>query len=860
MSDEHTPELELGSTDFRPEEIPEWVDVPSDDAPSGAGRETDVPATSPGSDGPDDAAGGPGRGPRADRDDEEARPFWRRFRPGHLHERGGLGRVWWAADRRLGQAVAVKELRPELATTPAHRERFLREARITAQLAHPGVAAVLDIDEGDADRAPAFAMRFVPGRGLGEAARAYHEACRSGLPDPLELLRLLQAFVTVCEVVAYAHARGVLHRDLKGSNVRLGEFGEVVLLDWGLARALDEPGEEAAWPVEPDLDDDEPPPTQVGHVVGTPGYAPPEQVLGQLDRIGRRSDVFGLGALLYEILTGRAPFGHKDRDEAIRRTCAGELDRPRALAPHVPPALEAICLKALSTDPADRYDSASDLAAEVRRHLADEPVAAYPEPLRARVGRWGRRHRTAAAVGLALLVALTLGLAAGALLLDHQRRRVEDANRVAEENFRIARDTARRMIHRVNALPLADVPGGHELRRQLAAEAKELYKRFLQTSFADRDVRLEASEVYESAGLLVRNEGQFDLAMSDLRWAERHLTQPGGGTPADPEMRRRLADVLTQLGDVYRARGRPVEAEQELRRALGLARPLYDARPADDGRRRVLAGVLASLMSLEADRGQFDRAIVFGEEAVALYAPLVARPDAFLPDFVLLGSARGMLARAYAAVGRLGDADWVVDEALATARKMMSDPTREHQPDRRFGLVLALAQRADRLASRGDRDAEAEGVLDEAIGRSERLVEDFPVMVAYRMLLADGLATRGRLRGRAGRLPEAEADLVRAINLAGAIPAEASRGDTTWRLGQTFGELGRVVERLGRPDEAREHLRRAVKLQSTPPAVAGFPASDDFLESRDRDTRDLRRLEEARGEGRPETTAGPGTG
>ena len=163
----------------------------------------------------------------------------------HLHAKGGMGRVWLARDGSLGRQIALKELRPDQADNSIVCSRFLYEAKITAQLEHPGIVPVYELGEGDA---PYYTMRFVRGRTLSEAIRAYHKKRAAGEADSVGLVDLLSAFVSVCHAVAYAHSRGIIHRDLKGQNVVLGDFGEVIVLDWGLAKRV---GPDPAQPHEP---------------------------------------------------------------------------------------------------------------------------------------------------------------------------------------------------------------------------------------------------------------------------------------------------------------------------------------------------------------------------------------------------------------------------------------------------------------------------------------------------------------------------------------------------------------------------------------------------------------------------------
>src|SRR5262245_31299579 len=219
-----------------------------------------------------------------------------------LHATGGIGRVWVARDPTLGREVALKELRPERAENPLVWARFLQEAKVTGQLEHPGIVPIYELGWRPQDNQPFYTMRFVRGGTLRAAIQAYHRKRAEGSAGALDLRALLDAFVAVCNAIAYAHARGVIHRDLKPANVVLGDFGEVLVLDWGLAKVLGEPADdtepELSRPTLGDAPDDL---TQAGQVLGTPAYMAPEQAAGRPDQVGRRTDVYGLGAILYEI-------------------------------------------------------------------------------------------------------------------------------------------------------------------------------------------------------------------------------------------------------------------------------------------------------------------------------------------------------------------------------------------------------------------------------------------------------------------------------------------------------------------------------------------------------------------------------
>jgi PAS domain S-box-containing protein len=291
-----------------------------------------------------------------------------RYARKRLHATGGIGRIWYAHDRELGRGVALKELRPERADNAALWNRFLKEARITGQLEHPGIVPVYELARRPDNAQPFYTMRFVKGRTLSEATRSYHTKRALGQSEPLEFLTLLNAFVTVCNTVGYAHSRGVLHRDLKGQNVILGDFGEVVLLDWGLAKLVDQRDANSDTPsiVLDQSDSSEVDLTQHGQAIGTPAYMAPEQAAGQLDQIDERTDIYGLGAILYEILTGQAPFAGSDTREVLRRVQELEPPSPRQLCPDVPPPLEAACLRALAKQATNRHSAAIELAQDVQ--------------------------------------------------------------------------------------------------------------------------------------------------------------------------------------------------------------------------------------------------------------------------------------------------------------------------------------------------------------------------------------------------------------------------------------------------------------------------------------------------------------
>ncbi|MCI0460848.1 MAG: serine/threonine-protein kinase, partial [Gemmataceae bacterium] len=360
-----------------------------------------------------------------------------RYRILRPHAKGGLGQVHVALDEELHREVAFKEIQPCHAHDPVSRGRFLLEAEVTGRLEHPGIVPVYGLGTY-ADGRPFYAMRFVRGDNLKEAIRRFHEAegpAREPSERSLAFRQLLGRFVDVCHAVAYAHSRGVLHRDLKPGNIMLGKYGETLVVDWGLAKPIDRP-ESAKTTDEMTFRPSSGSglaATQAGTVIGTPAYMSPEQAAGRLDQVGRASDIYSLGATLYAVLTGRAPFEEGDVWDVVQKVQRGEVIWPRQAKPGTPAALDAICRKAMALKPEERYATAQALAAEIEHWLADEPVSAWREPLTARLRRWGRRHRSLVTGAAVLLLTAVPVLGLSTYLISRQQEATEAARREAED-------------------------------------------------------------------------------------------------------------------------------------------------------------------------------------------------------------------------------------------------------------------------------------------------------------------------------------------------------------------------------------------------------------------------------------------
>jgi serine/threonine protein kinase len=280
--------------------------------------------------------------------------------------RGGAGSVYLAKDHDLNREVAIKELGEYF-----ERERFFREAQITAQLEHPHIIPVYGLGYRSQGERPFLIMRFIRGRTLAQAINERYDQPGSGEMKSVEMHRLLQAFVCACRGVAYAHKRGVIHRDPKPANILLGESGEVVVVDWGLAKAdgqVELPGQEIVVTQRAETD------TQEGMIMGTPAYMAPEMAMGRNDLVDAQTDVYVLGACLFNLLTGKPPFTGSTGDviQQIVTRASTDTHRPRSINPAVPAALDAICARAMARDKRDRYPSALNLAEDVENWLASQ--------------------------------------------------------------------------------------------------------------------------------------------------------------------------------------------------------------------------------------------------------------------------------------------------------------------------------------------------------------------------------------------------------------------------------------------------------------------------------------------------------
>jgi serine/threonine-protein kinase len=542
--------------------------------------------------------------------------------------RGGMGVVYQARHLALNRVVALKMVRTGGDAGPEEAARFRAEAEAAARLQHPHVVQIFEV--GEHEGRPYLALEYAAG---GSLARKL-----GGTPlSPAEAAALVEP---LARAVDAAHGRGIVHRDLKPGNVLLTADGTPKVADFGLARCA---GAEGAH-------------TQTGAVLGTPSYMAPEQAAGKSREVGPAADVYALGAILYECLTGRPPFKGATPLETLEQVRSREPVPPSHLQPRVPRDLETVCLKCLEKEPHRRYASAAALADDLARFREARPVSARPVGRLGRAWKWCRRRPAAAALAAVVFLGALGALGGGAW---HYRRMGEAVRRAeageaaalaqqvrADAGYRQARDTLQRMLARLESGRLAGAPGAQELRREWLEDALAFYQDVL-----------------------------------------RHA---GDGSPA---VRLDVALAFLEAGVLQVRLGRPHEADGNLRRSLDLLAALREERSGEadeyDGHR---ARAWQALGAALADRQRIEEADAARGEALALREALAARNPEDRRRQADLAQALRHLAISYlhgADPGR-GHLWKKAEPLLDRARGLLEALTRARPGDREDASDLAL--------------------------------------------------------------------------------------------------------------------------------------------------------------------------
>jgi serine/threonine-protein kinase len=812
------------------------------------------------------------------------------------HAEGGLGEVYLARDLQLGREVALKKIQPKYESIATIRDRFVVEAEITGNLEHPGIVPVYALGKDKGDR-PFYAMRFLQDHNFKEAIARFHapaspraeppsteegpgsdpnapfprapaepvpqeeqdtetsagpEASSVIAPGPTRLPRsryesrefrqLLGRFVDVCEVLAYAHSKGVLHRDLKPSNVMLGRYGETLVVDWGLAKAT---GRRDTLAQAANLDEETLKPasgggdsTERGHPIGTPAYMSPEQARGTLDAMGPHTDVYGLGAILYGLLTGHAPIeGETDNESVYQRIERGEIAAPRALRPSVPPALEAVCRKAMAVKPGDRYGSARALADDVEHWLADEPVSAYRDPVSVRVRRWMKRHRTLVTTAAAALAMAALGLgvvsavqtrarndlaaknselnrantaqAASNTALDLQRRRAEAYEAHAIEAVKRFRDA-------VSENPeLKENPGLEDLRKTLLKGPLAFFRSLRDRLQADRDTRPEAlvrlgSASYE-LGMLTNEIGDKQDALTAFRESLAIRRKLADAYPTVTEYQSDLAHCYNIVGALLSATGKPSEALAAYEQALAIRRKLADAHPTITKYQSDLASSHNSIGTLLSATGKPSEALAAHEQALAIQRKLVDAHPTVTNYQIRLAFSHNVIGILLSETGRPSEAMAAYEKARAIQRKLAD----AHPTVTLYQRNLAGSHNniGNLLSATGKR-SEALAAYQQALVIRKKLADAYPTVTEYQSNLAGSHVNIGLLLSETGKPTEAMAAFQQALairrKLADAYPTVTEYQSN---LAGSHNAIGILLKNSGKPSEAMVAFEQALAIR-----------------------------------------------
>ena len=675
-----------------------------------------------------------------------------RYVLGKVIARGGMGTIQAAFDRQLDRAVAIKRLdsdRPELAI------RFAREIRVTASLQHPGIVPIYDsglLPDGH----PFFAMRHVPGASLEQeiAGRRSHS----------ERMALLVPVLAAAEAVAYAHERGVVHRDLKPSNILVGPFGETVVIDWGLARTRSTPAVESAGsPV-----DGDPIMTLHGTVLGTPRYMSPEQARGEPASFP--SDVHALGAILYHGLAGSPPVVATEVKAVLEQVARSEVAPLAQVVPGLPGDLTAIVDRAMAPAPEERYSTAGELAADLRRFQTGQLVAAHDYSRRDLMRRFLRRHR--AAVTLAALCAAAIAVVAVVSFqrILSEREHAEQERLFAERERAGAEDLVQFLVY--------------DLRRKL------------------------------------RTVGRLDVLSGVADRVESYYLTTASGRAELPATLRARAELDDLRAEVANSAGDGAAADRHLRRGLAL----IERAPATPRADEVRAALLASMGLRAARRAELERARALFLESVRVRRAIRATDPAQRRrnDLELTGT----LKRAAVLAERMGAPSDAEREWKEAASILEGYRARDGGVDAAAGLGEIQLARGQNRFRRGDLDG-AQEFLDLALAAGTATTAREPRNTQFQSLLTWSCLSLADLAGARGQLDAAQRLSERAGESARLIAA-IEPASATWQsaLGRAEMNLGGFA--LERKDTASavEHLRSAQKAYEA--LVARDPSDNEI--------------------------------
>ncbi|HEV3120911.1 MAG TPA: serine/threonine-protein kinase, partial [Isosphaeraceae bacterium] len=659
--------------------------------------------------------------------------------------RGAFGIVFLAYDPTLRREVALKIPRAEALLTPELRSRFQHEARAAAGLNHPNLVPVYDA--GQEGSICYIASAYSPGITLADWLKRRKE--------PVSYRTAAELVAALAGGVEHAHQHGVLHRDLKPSNIMLEaspasapgdlELGSETpglvpkVTDFGLAKLLDGAGGKTAAGHQ----------TQTGAILGSPTYMAPEQAGGQSRVVGPAADIYALGTILYELLTARPPFQADSVLETLALVCNQEPLSPSRLRPRLPRDLETICLKCLEKPPAKRYATAQELAEDLERFLASEPIRARPTPGWERAWKWAKRHPLAAAlagVSSAAAVALLAVILFSNARLQRQRDIADVRRKEAEANFqeaqvqrrravtllRKAREAVDQMLTRVGQERLAPVPYMVTVRRELLEDALRFYQEFAQQVDNDPEVRLESGRAARRLGKVFQMLGERKKAEQSFRQALAVDAKLSADYPSNTSYSDELGSCYATLALVLVELDRPKEAEEPLSQALKIQERLVADVPAEGNSRHNLAGTQQLHGRLLEQEGKLQDAEKAFRRGVDVLEKLV-RDFPFEQDYQLsLANSHSNLGVFLARQGRILEAEPEFRRDLDLWSKLAEASPSVPRYRSRVGLS---AGNLGRLLVENGRQEEGEPFIRQAVEQWQKLVDDFPNVPDYHIAL-----------------------------------------------------------------------------------------------------------------------------
>ena len=703
--------------------------------------------------------------------------------------RGGMGVVYKAVQTGLKRLVALKMILAAEHAGPTERARFRREAEAVAQLQHPNIVQIHEVDEHHG--LPFFSMEFVEGGNLAQQLAG----------TPLPPRRAAVMVETLARAMHAAHTKGIVHRDLKPANVLMTANGVPKVTDFGLVKRLD-------------MDTVQTPP---GAILGTPSYMAPEQVTEALHPIGPLTDVYAVGAILYETLTGRPPFRAASMMETLDQVRNGEPVSPSRLQPNLPRDLETICLKCLAKEPARRYADAAALADDLRRFLDSQPVRARPVGWLGRGLKWAKR-RPAVAVLVGVSIAGPLVLMAVVLVYTLRLRAALEDVKASFLMARQAVDDYSLKVSRDKRL----LENNRPLRKELLETAVPFYEKLVAQA-KDAGMQAELGRAFQQLGFVTAEVGDTAKAIAAYEAALHIFTSLSTANPEVPDLPDRLCEIHNGLGRAYLFQDAG-QAEMHLQEAIRLGERLVAEHPDPDQARRYLGQSYSGLASLYRRMGKTEEA----EDLLQKDARIVKHWVGQFPDDStyqrMLSSIQNNLGNLYQSVGKTAAAEEALREAVVLAELLVKrSPESSELCSELAGRYYSIGV----LYRAVQKPAKAEEAYQQALDHEKVLVEKYPEVTQYQVALAITYHALGNIHLDNQKLAEAAAAYEAALNLRRKLvnryPEEAGPRDNLARSLLGFGFLHQVTGEVAKAEEAyREALAITQALAKNQPAIIEY--------------------------------------